>query len=105
MAFGTENVQPADGDDLFVFFGDDRFCFCELFLELLFGRLVRVYLEPFQVIASERIGVAAEQNIRTAAGHVGGDRDGAFAAGLSDDLGFLFVIFGVEHFVRNADGF
>ena len=32
--------------------------------------------------------IAAEQNVGTAACHVGGDRDRAFAAGLGDDFRF-----------------
>ena len=48
------------------------------------------------------LGVAAEQDVGAAAGHVGGDRDGAFAAGLRDDLRFLRVVLGVEHDVFRA---
>src|SRR6185295_982544 len=36
--------------------------------------------------------VASELNISAAAGHVGGDGDGARNAGLGDDVGFLLVI-------------
>ena len=35
--------------------------------------------------SGHELGVAAEQNVGTAAGHVGGDGDGGFAAGLGDD--------------------
>ena len=38
------------------------------------------------IIARHRFGIAAQQNVRAAAGHVGGDRDRAFAPGLRDDL-------------------
>ena len=47
-------------------------------------------------------GVAAEQDVGAAAGHVGGDRDGALAAGLRDDFRFLRVILRVEHDVLDA---
>ena len=48
------------------------------------------------------LGVAAEQDVGAAAGHVGGDRDPGPAARLGDDLGFLRVILGVEHDVLDA---
>ena len=43
------------------------------------------------------VEIAAELNVGAAAGHVGGDGDGARHAGLGDDIGFLFVEAGVEH--------
>ena len=48
------------------------------------------------------LGVAAEQNVRAAAGHVGGDDHVVLAAGLGDDLGFLRVVLGVEDDVLDA---
>ena len=84
--------------------GDDRFGHSQLFFELLLGRLVRIDLHPFEVVAGQRFRVAAEQNIGTAAGHVGRDRHGTLASGLSDDLGFLLVVLCVQHLVRYADG-
>ena len=35
----------------------------------------------------QRLGIAAEDDVGAAAGHVRGDGHGAFAAGLGDDLG------------------
>ena len=46
------------------------------------------------------LDVAAEHDVGTATGHVGGDGDHAGSAGLGDDLRFLFVLLGVEHLVR-----
>ena len=46
--------------------------------------------------------VAAEHDIGTASGHVRCDCDRAVLAGLCDDLGFLLVVFGVEHLVPDA---
>src|SRR5690606_20124380 len=46
--------------------------------------------------------VAAQQDVGTTAGHVGGDGDGTRATGLGDDLGFLVVVLGVEHLVLDA---
>ncbi len=45
-------------------------------------------------------GIAAEDDIGAAAGHVGGDGDGALAPGLGHDLGLTLVMLGVEHLVR-----
>ncbi len=55
-----------------------------------------------EVLAGHEVGVAAEQNVGAAAGHVGGDGDHAEAAGLGDDLGFLLVELGVEDDVTDA---
>ena len=49
-----------------------------------------------QLLADAHVGVAAELDVGAAAGHVGGDGDGAGHAGLGDDVGFLLVIAGVE---------
>ena len=71
----------------------------ELLLALgqLFGNLVGERL-----LARHELGVAAEQDVGAAAGHVGGDRDGRLAARLGDDLGFLRVILGVQDDVLDA---
>ena len=55
-----------------------------------------------QFLAGQEFGVAAEQNVGTAACHVGGDGDHAEAPGLGDDLGFTLVLLGVEHDVADA---
>ena len=47
------------------------------------------------------VEIAAELNVGAAAGHVGGDRHRAGPAGLGDDEGFLLVIAGVQHVVRD----
>ena len=49
-----------------------------------------------QLLADAHVGIAAELNVGAAAGHVGGDGDGARHAGLRDDVGFLLVIARVE---------
>ena len=48
----------------------------------------------------EELGVAAEHDVGAAAGHVGGDGDGADAAGLGDDRGLTGVVLRVQHLVR-----
>src|ERR1700676_629688 len=54
------------------------------------------------MIAGHLLGIAAKQNVRAAAGHVGGHGDSAFASSLRYDAGFAFVLLGVEHLVRDA---
>ncbi len=46
----------------------------------------------------------AEFDVGAAARHVGGDGDGAALPRAGDDLGFLLVVFGIEHVVRDAPG-
>src|ERR1700746_155938 len=53
-------------------------------------------------LLGHELGIAAEQNVGTAACHVGGDRDHALASGLGDDFGFALVILGVEDDVLDA---
>ena len=53
-------------------------------------------LDVGQFLPDAHVGIAAELNVGAAAGHVGGDGDGAGHAGLGDDIGLLLVIAGVE---------
>ena len=55
-----------------------------------------------QLAPGQKIRVAAQQNVRAAARHVGGDGDRAHVTGLGHDLGFLLMVLGVQHFVRHA---
>ena len=48
------------------------------------------------------LGVAAQQDVGAAAGHVGGNRDHAFAAGLRHDVSLALVLLGVQHLVPDA---
>ena len=41
-------------------------------------------------------------DIRTTAGHISSDRDGTCLAGVGYDLGFLFMILGVQDRMRNS---
>ena len=45
----------------------------------------------------KRLRVAAQDDVRAAARHVGGDGDGAGAACLCDDFGLVLMLLGVEH--------
>ncbi len=87
MALGADDVQAA-GFQHGVVVG---FPLGADLLGLLLGRLVHV-LDLF-------LGVTAEHDVGTAAGHVGGDGHGARAAGLGDHLRLALVLLGVEHLV------
>ena len=50
-------------------------------------------------VLGHELGVAAQQNVGAAAGHVGGDRDRALAAGLRHDGRLALVILGVQDLV------
>ena len=50
-----------------------------------------------QLVVDAHVDIAAELDVGAAAGHVGGDGDGARHAGLGDDVGFLLVVAGVQH--------
>jgi hypothetical protein len=55
-----------------------------------------------RLLAGHVLGVAAEQDVGAAAGHVRGDGNRGLAPGLRDDLGFLRVVFRVQHDVLDA---
>ncbi len=119
MAFGAEYAQTARGDN-FLFFRV-RFLFiarvklgvsCARDL-LFFGKFsvcVRdCHFHHFVVVAlfahtlfGEIFGVAAEQDIRSAARHIGCYGDGVEPARLRYYFGFALVVFGVEYVVFNA---
>ena len=55
-----------------------------------------------QHVVSEHVGVAAEQDVGTAACHVRGDGDGADTAGLGDDVSLALMVFRVERLMLDA---
>ena len=111
MTLGADDVQPAQCDDPFVLLVGVLF---EMRKVILIGFAGAQHL-PGHVLAvpdglhdqllgqavlphpaaGQEIRVAAEDDVRAAAGHVGGDRHRADRTRLRDDLGFLFVVLGV----------
>ena len=63
---------------------------------------VRILVLLLQMLLGEKLRIAAQQNVGAAAGHVGGNRDRAFASGLRDDEGLALVILGVQDLVLDA---
>ena len=92
---------PALDDAVVVLLGDGL----RLGERRVVGRLVhlgRVQAALVEHLRGQARRVAAEQDVRAAAGHVGGDRDGAGPPGLGDDARFLLVELGVEGLVLDA---
>ena len=111
VAFGTDNVQAAGGDDLF-FFGvgfhldfvaqiAEALSCCQDFFVVGFEIAVRRFdhfvFKAFSghFFLGHVLGIAPEDDVGPTTGHVGGDGHGAVATGLGDDFGFLFVALGV----------
>src|ERR1019366_5879749 len=49
------------------------------------------------LLLGHELGIAAQQNVGAAAGHVGGNGNRTLAACLGNDLGFLLMVLGVQH--------
>ena len=55
-----------------------------------------------KMVAGHLLGIAAEQNIRAAPGHVRRNCNRPFASGLRHDARLALVLLGVQHLVRNS---
>jgi hypothetical protein len=67
-----------------------------------FAVALRAFRHVAEFGGDAHVGIAAELDVGAAAGHVGGDGDGARHAGLGDDEGFLLVVAGVEQHIDCA---
>ncbi len=106
VALGAEDVQAAGGQDLLLLG-------VALGLEPREGLVVGGLLLGRQLVpglagvlgidlgARHELGVAAEDDVGPAAGHVGRDGDRALAPRLRDDEGLLLVLLGVQDAVRD----
>jgi hypothetical protein len=92
----AEYVQAAAAHDILVLLLDERLDVGHRLFELLLRSLLGVDLLPLEMFAREEFGVAAEQDIGAASGHVGGDGYRALAARLRDNLGLALVVLGVQ---------
>ena len=64
-------------------------------------QLLRHVLLP-QVMLGQVFRVAAQHDVRTTSGHVGGDGHGPQLTGLGHDLGLLLMVLGVQHRVGHV---
>ena len=102
VAFGAEDEQTAGGQRLLLLHGDVSLE-TGLFLGLhLGGDLLRHVAQVLTPFLQAHFQVAAQLDVGAAAGHVGGDGHHTGQAGVGDDIGFLLVLAGVQHAVRNA---
>ena len=105
MALRAQDVEAAETGDLVVLGLDGLLGLGQRVVPrrlVLLGRLDRVEPALLEGGDGHELGVAAEHDVGTAPRHVGGDGDGALAAGLGDDRGLALVVLGVEHLVRDA---
>ena len=72
-------------------------------LVLVGGLAGRLEAALAQLLVGEELHRSTEHDVGTAAGHVGGHRDGALVTGERDDLRLVGVLLGVEHGVRDAE--
>ena len=93
VPLGAEDVQAAGGHHLFPLRGAE-FPVAGEGLGVAFRVLVRVHVGQGQLF-----GVAAEDDVRAAARHVGGDRHRAAAACLGHDRRLALVVLRVQHHV------
>ena len=102
MPLGGYDVQAAQRDYLFVVAVGLLLELGERRQPLFLGHLVGIDVLLAERLAGLHFGVAAQQNVGSAAGHVGRDGDRALAPGLRHDGRFALVILGVQHFQLDA---
>jgi len=88
MALGAQDEEAAGSDDLAVLLTAG-------FLEFMPHLLEQGFVAG-GALARQEFRVAAQYDVRTPSGHVGGDGNGAFAPGLGHDLRLPLVVFGIE---------
>src|SRR5205823_88402 len=96
VTLGAQHVQAAGIQHQAAFFGH-VFLIGDLLHQLvphLAGHVVTHAILVLELGPGHRFGVAAEDDVGAAAGHVGGDGDRFVAAGLGDDVGLAVGVFG-----------
>ena len=112
MALGTDDEQAAGRADLFGLLADDGLVIGhplgkqlpggQNFLVVRLGIAGGIHDDLLgvtglhQIRSGQILGVAAQHNIGTTAGHIGSHGDSTQLTGLRHDLSFLFVVLGVE---------
>ena len=103
VALGADDVQAARRHDLVVLDAASSCAFASAVVVDLRRRLGGVDALLVERAAEARpVGVAAQLDVRAAAGHVGRDGHGAAAPRLGHDRRFLLVELGVEDLVPDA---
>ena len=89
MTLGADDVQTAGGENLFLVLFD---FFLEFVLYLF--NLLRGFV-AFQDLFQPHVDVAAQLNVGTAAGHIGGNGNGSGNAGLRNNRSLTFMMTGI----------
>ena len=102
MALGADNGQATGGKHaLALGFAGLLGLGVEL-LELLGRDVLHGQALVLQALAHQLVGVAAQQDVGTTAGHVGSNGHGAIATSLGHDMGLALVVLGVKDLMRDT---
>ena len=102
MALGADNGQAAGGKHALALGLAGLLSLGVKLLELLGGHVLHGQARVLQALAHQLVGVAAQQDVGTTAGHVGSDGHGAIATSLGNDMGLALVVLGVKDLVRDT---
>ena len=102
MALGADDGQAAGGKHALALGLASLLGLGVKLLELLGRHVLHGQALVLQALAHQLVGVAAQQDVGTTTGHVGGDGHGAVASGLGNDVGLAFMVLGVEDLVCDA---
>ena len=105
MTFSTQDVQPSSRFDCFAFLFTSCLCFGEdfspdglIFFCVLFG----IQTASIHFCYGRELCVAAQHDVGTTTGHVGGHGDSAQTSGIGNNGCFTRIVLGVEHLVFDA---
>ena len=104
MTFGAQYVQATEVDDLLMLVLDLLLDFSQGARPtlLVFVRsVVRRVALGLELGVGKEFDIAAEHDVGTTAGHVGGHGDGALTACNGHDGGFLVVLLRIQDLMRN----
>ena len=102
MAFGADDGQTAGRKHALALGLAGLLGLGVKLLELLGRHVLHGQALVLQALAHQLVGVAAQQDVRTTTGHVGGDGHGAVTTGLGNDMSLALVVLCVEDLVRDA---
>ena len=105
VPLGAQHVQPARGGHLLRLRRDLGLDLRQLLMPgglVLLRGVDRVETAIAQSPVEQEVDVAAQHDVGTAAGHIGGHRHRGEPTRLGDDVGLLLVLLGVEHVVRHT---
>ena len=103
VTLGADDAQPSEHADGIALAVGDVPCLSVGRVELPFcSRLLVFHTEFLKGGLPKHLIVASEQNVGSAAGHVGGNGDRSKPARLGNDRGLALMFFRVEHLVPDA---